>query len=248
MVAKTLRKSVVNLRLPLSRSRQGGLGPEELAALDGLADDEQRRRRAVVGAAAQVLGHPAPELGIGHQHYLVTGRAPLQGGHEAADAGVQLAHQPGVGVLLLGVVVESAHAHLVDPGRAPRLDQPGDDVELAGQRRRCDRAALVAPWPRDGGLAFGPRARRRGRRSPPVPPRLPGARAGRRGRAAPGAGRRPTGRPGPPGRSGPGRGRRSRPAPGPAPVPPGMVIECTGHRGARAASRRSGGGAGCCRC
>ena len=56
-----------------------------------------------------------------------------QGGQEAADGGVKLPHQPGVGVLLLGVVVEAAHAHLVHPGRAAGGDELGHDVQLLGQ-------------------------------------------------------------------------------------------------------------------
>ena len=79
MVAKTLRKSVVNLRLPLSRSVRDGSVAVELAALDGGAGDEKRCGGAVVGAAAQVLGHPAPELGVGHQDHLGRRRVALAG-------------------------------------------------------------------------------------------------------------------------------------------------------------------------
>src|SRR5581483_1990274 len=112
---------------------EGRLVADEAAAVDGPSGDEDGGGGAVVGAAAGVLGHPAAELGIGDEHDVVAGGAAGQGGEEAADAGVEVGQYPGVGLLLVGVVVEAVHGDVVQAGGAAGGDEPGRQLQRAGE-------------------------------------------------------------------------------------------------------------------
>src|SRR5581483_1623347 len=112
---------------------EGRLVADEAAAVDGPSGDEDGGGGAVVGAAAGVLGHPAAELGIGDEHDVVAGGAAGQGGEEAADAGVEVGQYPGVGLLLVGVVVEAVHGDVVQAGGAAGADEPGRQLQRAGE-------------------------------------------------------------------------------------------------------------------
>ena len=97
-----------------------------VTALDVVADHEDRRRGAVVGARVAVLLGPAPEFRERHQRDLRTPPG-IERGVEELDRGVETAHERRVPVDLVGVRVES-----VEPGVEHADAQVGID-EVRGQ-------------------------------------------------------------------------------------------------------------------
>ena len=75
--------------------------------MHGIADQEQRGRRAVVGAAARVFFRPPAELGPGRDQYLVRHVVRGQVLIEGRDRRVQVAHQVVVAVELCVMRVEA---------------------------------------------------------------------------------------------------------------------------------------------
>jgi hypothetical protein len=96
---------------------------------------------------------PAAELREGGQHHPLAARGVAERLEEPRDAGVELAEQALLGALLVGVGVEAAEAHVVDPGRHARLDHAGDHVELVGQLAATP-DALATRGPVAGGEAW----------------------------------------------------------------------------------------------
>src|SRR5436309_3969857 len=113
------------------QGRQARLGPKQ-AALDGVADQKQRRRRAVIGAAARVLLRPAPELRPGGDQDLVRHVVRGQILVEGRDRRVEIAHQVVVPAQLRVVRVEAAQGHVQELDAGAGDDQLGSEL----QRRR----------------------------------------------------------------------------------------------------------------
>ena len=112
--------------------REAGLVAEE-AVLDVLADQEDRRRGAVVGAPGRVGRHATPELAVDGDHDPARVRVALEAVGQRRDALVELGEQPGMVVELGDVGVEASEAGRVHPRRESRLDEAGDRVHLGGQ-------------------------------------------------------------------------------------------------------------------
>ena len=95
------------MRLPLSSSVGQRRRAAVHAAGDPVADDEVRRRGAVVGAARVVVLGPAPELRERHERDPgLEGRGERV--EERADRRVEVGHQIGVVRRLVRVGVEAA--------------------------------------------------------------------------------------------------------------------------------------------
>ena len=92
-------------------------------ALDALADEEHRRRGAVIGSEAAVLLHAAAELGEDHHRDLVASPEPIDVLDESADRVGRVHQQSAMQVGLLDVRVEGV----------PRV---GDVVQTAWACRR----------------------------------------------------------------------------------------------------------------
>ncbi len=76
----------------------------------------------MIGAAAGVLAHPPAELREGHDHHPVGVAGLLQVGHQRLHVAGQLRHQVVVTTALVGVGIEPALPHVIQPG----LQAPGD--------------------------------------------------------------------------------------------------------------------------
>ena len=71
---------------------------------------------------------------VGHQHHLPSAVRPGHAGQEPGHRLVHLGQQPLLGAALVGVRVEPADAHRVDPARCALLDAAGHHPELRGER------------------------------------------------------------------------------------------------------------------
>ena len=120
--------------LPSSRSVRLGCCAVE-AALDALADDEHRRRRAVIGAEAAVLFDAASELGEDHHRDFVGAPDALEVFDEAAHGVGGVHEQPAVEIGLLHVRVERVAliGDVVQARRHPGGDERRDALEVAAQ-------------------------------------------------------------------------------------------------------------------
>ena len=146
----TLRKSTLYLRLPLSMVPGERRLLAVQAALDRLADDEERGGGAVVGALAAVLLDAPPELRPGHQNCPVGLAVRGEVLHEGADRGVDLGEQGGLAGDLVLVGVEPADDDVA------HLDRGLGDDHLRGELQRRAESC----WP--------PACRPRRRTAPPA--------------------------------------------------------------------------------
>ena len=105
------------------------------AAAHALADDEHRRRGAVVGAEAAVLFDPASELGEDHHRHLVGAADPFDILHEPADRVGGVHEQPAVEIRLLHVGVErvAGVGDVVQPRRHAGRDEGCHPPEVAAE-------------------------------------------------------------------------------------------------------------------
>ena len=104
------------------------------AALDVVADHEQRRRRAVVGAVGGVGLGRRPNS----ENVMIVTRLAHVGDERGVEGGRSPASRSAsrrcwqVRLVLVGV--EAAERHVEDPDAQVGVDQPGDERELRGQR------------------------------------------------------------------------------------------------------------------
>ena len=104
-------------------------------ALDALADDEHRRRRAVIGPEASVLFDPPSELGEDHHGDFVGVPDAFEVFDEPAHRVGGVHEQPAVEIRLLHVRVERVAliGDVVQARRHPGVDERRDPLKVAAQ-------------------------------------------------------------------------------------------------------------------
>ncbi len=99
--------------------------------LDGLAQEEDRGSRAVVGPAAAILAQPTARL----ENTSTTTRSDsqlIQIRQKRLERPAQLAHQARMPLELAAVGIEAVEMGIVNAGREAGLDQLGNECQASG--------------------------------------------------------------------------------------------------------------------